>query len=219
MQLGARFHEPICFLSLDAFAPVRKVLVAEPARLQDVAMQILRAPDPSDTAITQELAHYPLLFAPTHLGGLLDKWYGTTLQPELTVLVNVVFPFDAEARQNHDRFRAMFASPAPFDSALVHYSKTESALFTAFASVESTIVSSNVTDRDIAIIEANLRLDLNRDATHHFHMMLMRFIRARIICDFFAASRVKQSQVEHFAAETGIPLTTTHLEGLWARVH
>jgi hypothetical protein len=219
MQIGARFHEPICFLALDAFAPVRKIIVTVPARLQDIALQMLRAPDAADKAITDELSHYPLAFAPAHLGALLDSWYRTTLPPELSTLMNVVFPFDAEARQHHARFRDVFGEAPTLDAALLHYAPTETALVAAFAATETTFVSSDVSDHDIAIIEANLQLDLNRDATHHFQMALMRFIRARIICDFFANTRAKQSQVQRFAQETGIPLTTTHLEGLWARVH
>jgi hypothetical protein len=219
MQIGTRFHEAICFLALDAFAPVRQAMVAQPGHLQDLSINMLRAPNLPDESVTTELARYPLTFAPFHLGGLMHHWYATLLPPELAALFNIVFPFDSEARQNHARFREIFAKPAELDTALMHYAKAESALFAAFAIVEATFVSNDVTDRDIAIIQANLRFDLNRAATHPFQMALMRYLRARIICDYFAATRVQQSQVKRFAQETGLPINQNHLEGLWARVH
>ncbi len=219
MQLGARFHEPVCFLALDAFDPLRKVLVAEPGRLQATAMDILRAPDIADKAVTAELAAFPLMFAPTTLGALLQHWYATVLPPELVGLSNAVFPCDSEGRQKHAVFRQTFGQPQALDAALMRYDAVESALFAAFNAVETTLVSSDVSDRDISIITANLRFDLNRAATHPFQLALMRFIRARIICDYFAATRIKQSDVQRFTEAAHLPITQSHLEGLWSRVH
>lgn len=219
MQLGARFHEPICYLALDAFGPVRQLLVAEPGRLQDTAFQMLRAPDAADDAVIAELARFALIFAPSTLGALLHHWYAAQLPPEYAALTNAVFPFDSEGRRRHAQFREIFGQPAALDTALMRYATIESALFSAFNTVETTLVSRDVTDRDLAIITPNLQFDLNRAATHGFQLALMRFIRARIICDYFAATRVRQSQVQHFAEATELPITQAHLEGLWTRVH
>jgi hypothetical protein len=219
MQLGAPYHEPLCFLALDAFAPVRTGLVAAAGRLQQTALDLLRAPDPGADAVIGTLQQFPLTFAPSTLGDLLHHWYARPLPPEVSALTNAVFPFDSEGRQHHAQFRAVFGNETALDAALMHYADTETTLFAAFNAVETTLVSRDVTDRDIAIITANLRFDLNRAATHAFQLALMRFIRARIICDYFAATRIKQSQVQRFAEAIRLPITQTHLEGLWARVH
>ena len=219
MQLGARYHAPICYLALDAFGPVRQALVAQSGLLQDTALQILRAPDVPDDSVIAEMARFALVFAPSTLGAILRHWYDAKLPPEVVGLTNAVFPMDSEGRQNHARFRDIFGQTAALDAALMRYAPAETAIFTAFNAVETTLASREVTDRDIAIITPNLQLDLNRAATHDFQMALMRFVRARIICDYFAETRVKQSQVQQFAKAAQLPITHEHLEGLWARVH
>jgi hypothetical protein len=218
VPIEPRFHEAISFLALDCFGPVRRALVAQPGHLQGKCWDMLRDPQLEDASLVGQLSQVPLMFAPTSLGALLHNWYAITLPPEISRLMNVVFPMDSEGRVQNSQFQAAFGMVPQYEAAHLRYSAPETQLFDAFAAVEHMLVSDQMSDRDIAIIEDHMMFDLNRDATYAFQTMLVRYLRGRIISDFLSIAYVERSQLDRFVRDSGLPISQNHLEGLWARV-
>ncbi|MGL5010414.1 MAG: hypothetical protein ACRC6I_11065 [Paracoccaceae bacterium] len=218
MSLTPRLREAVSFLALDCFGPVRAALVAQPDLVQGRCWDMLRAPRPEDAGVIGALAAFPLLFAPSSLGAVVRDWYAVTLPVEISRLMNVVFPMDSEGRAQNARFQAAFGMQPELEVAHLRYTAQETQLFDAFAAVEHIFVSDQVSDRDITIIEGHMVFDLNRDATYAFQTMIVLYLRGRIICEFLSLAYKDRSQLDRFVADSGLPITHNHLEGLLARV-
>jgi len=200
------WQQATSWLALDVLHPVRSVIVETPDILQRACVSALEGARQRRGLDLSALHSFTLL--PTGMGlySFFDRFVVSNPSDEARRLIWLFYPLDAEARNYHGHLQAMLGVDTPVSEALNQYETTERLIFDAVRLVEQALTGDDVSERDIEIISAALKFDINRDQTYPFYTALLHHLREASIAQLVISRPDFPALWGQFAQETGLRL-------------